>query len=126
MGKIIFFLMLSICLTSFVGTMASPLPERTIVSVIDTDNYYELRATYSEEKNKAVKEALNESIHPDKLFTEFVSQYDADIVFDDGTRFHIKISDTKLVIKFSKKSNSTVSYERMKKVFEAAKKALGK
>jgi hypothetical protein len=107
-------------------SMASPMPEKTVVSVIDTDTYYELRATYSEEKSKAVKGALNESILPDTLFSQSVSQYDADIVLDDGTRFHLKISDTKLVIKFSKKSNSAVSYERMKKVFEAAKKALSK
>jgi hypothetical protein len=105
---------------------ASAMPERTVVSIIDIDNYYELRATYHEEKNKAVKEALNESIRPDTLFSQSVSQYDADILLDDGTRFHLKISDTKLVIKFSKKANSIASYERMKKVFEAAKKALGK
>jgi c-di-AMP phosphodiesterase-like protein len=99
-------------------------PERTVVSVVDTDNYYELRATFDESKSSALKEAIDQSIHPDKLFGKSVSGYDAKVILQDGTRFYIRCADTKLVIKFNKKANTAAAYERMKIIFAEAKKVL--
>jgi hypothetical protein len=118
------FLLVLIFLATILNVVAKPLPEKTLVSVVETDNYYELRATYHERKNEALKEAINNSIQPDKLFGQSITQYDAYIVLDDGTRFRLKFSDTKIVIKFSKKANSSTSYEKMQKVFAAVKKVL--
>jgi hypothetical protein len=103
---------------------SNPFPEKTVVSVLDTDYYYELRATFQEEKHEELKKAIDKSIQPEKLFGQSITRYDADITLNDGTHFHLKISDTKIVIKFSKKTNSAAAYERMKTIFEAAKKAL--
>jgi hypothetical protein len=105
---------------------SNPLPKKTVVSVLDTDNSYELRATYDEEKSEALKEALDNSVRPDKLFGQSISRFDAYIVLNDGTRFYFKYSDTRLVIKFNKKANSAAAFERMKTIFAAAKSVLNK
>ncbi len=118
------FLFVLIFLATILNVVANPLPEKTLVSVVETDHYYELRATYDERKNEALKKAINNSLQPDKLFGQSITQYDAYIVLDDGTRFRLKFSDSKIVIKFSKKANSAASYEKMKKVFAAVKKVL--
>jgi hypothetical protein len=108
----------------FINAGSKPLPERTVFSVLDTDNSYELRASFHKEKSEALKKAINNSIQPERLFGQSINQYDADITLNDGTRFHLKISETRIVIKFNKKINKETAYERMKIIFAAAKKAL--
>lgn len=97
---------------------------RTVVSVLDTDNSYELRARFPEEKVNEVRQALDHAFHPDVLFGSSIRQYDALLMLKDGTLFSLKMSNDRLVIKFNKKKNSVASLERMKRIFTSAQSVI--
>ncbi len=103
------------------GSTAFRLREKSVVSVFDTDNSYELRARFSEDKLRELRKAIDTAFQPDVLFGNSIRQYDAILMLKDGTLFHLKLSNDRLVIKLNKKKNSEASLERMKKVFVAAK-----
>ncbi|MFY8037122.1 MAG: hypothetical protein ACOVMQ_08145 [Cyclobacteriaceae bacterium] len=94
---------------------------RTVVSVLDTDNSFELRARFPEERINEVRKAIDHAFQPDVLFGKTIRQYDALLMLKDGTLFSLKLSNDRLVIKLNKKKNSEASIERMKRVFDAAK-----
>jgi hypothetical protein len=106
------------------GSTAFSIREKTVVSVLDTDDSYELRARFPEGKVKELKKAIDNAFQPDVLFGNSIREYDALLLLKDGTLFSLKLSNDRLVIKLNKKKNSEASLERMKRVFSAAKMAI--
>ncbi len=121
MNRLVIFFLTVFLLT---GSTAFSIREKTVVSVLDTDDSYELRARFPESKLKELKKAIDNAFQPDVLFGNSIREYDALLLLKDGTLFSLKLSNDRLVIKLNKKKNSEASLERMKRVFSAAKTAI--
>lgn len=106
------------------GSTAFSIREKTVVSVLDTDDSYELRARFPEAKAKELRKAIDDAFQPDVLFGNSIREYDALLLLKDGTLFSLKLSNDRLVIKLNKKKNSEASFARMQRVFSAAKIAI--
>jgi len=94
------------------------------ISVNDDEDVYRMRASYDEDKTRAVQRIINAHLHPHQSLSVVHGYVDTDVTLDDGTSFHIKSKPGNLKIKFDKTENSEESCERMKEMCEEIKSVL--
>jgi len=87
---------------------------RTSVGVSESDNIYKLEAVYNEDLTGKVQRYINRQIEPNGLFESTNDYFDVTTQLKDRTRFYIKASPGRLLIKLNKKENSYESYTRIK------------
>jgi hypothetical protein len=88
------------------------------ISVSESGNIYKLRADYNEDKTGKVQRYINQQIAPNGLFASTEDYFDANTELRDRTKFYIKASPGKLLIKLDKKENTYASYARIKNMCE--------
>jgi hypothetical protein len=91
------------------------------ISVSEDEETYSFAANYDRANTGAVEGYINSNISPDKLGVSVNDYIDATTSLPDGTRFYVKESPGKIKIKLDKRTNSTSSYYRIKKMCEGLK-----
>jgi hypothetical protein len=91
------------------------------VTILDTDDTYQLTASFDKEKIGKVQHFINKSIKPNGLFESGDDYLDAVTLLHDKTKFYIKAFKGELFISLNKKENSVESYNRIKKMCEGVK-----
>jgi hypothetical protein len=88
------------------------------ISISESGDTYKLNAEYNEDKTGKVQRYINRQIEPNGLFASTEDYFDATTELKDRTKFYIKASPGKLVIKLNKQENSYASYARIKNMCE--------
>jgi len=88
------------------------------ISISESGNIYKLNAEYNEDKTGKVQRYINRQIEPNGLFGSTEDYFDVTTELKDRTKFYIKASPGKLVIKLNKQENSYASYARIKNMCE--------
>jgi len=86
----------------------------TDVTISESPGIYRLRADYDENNTGKVQRYINRHIEPNGLFGSTHDYFDANTELNDHTKFYIKASPGKLLIKIDKRENSYESYMRIK------------
>jgi len=94
------------------------------ISVNDDEDIYRMRASFDEDKTRAVQRIINAHLHGHHSLSVVHGYVDTDLTLDDGTSFHIKSKPGSLRINFDKTENSEESCERMKEMCEEIKNVL--
>lgn len=98
--------------------------DRTSFSVKESDNSYQLSATYDPDKTGKVQETLDDYLKQRGDVSFRNTQLDATMTLNDKTIFYIKSSPGNLLIKFDKKRNSEKALARFKKLGEELRELL--
>ncbi len=88
------------------------------VSITDSYQTYKLQAYYDEDKTAMVQRYINRQMEPNGLFESTDDYFDVTTELKDRTRFYIKASPGRLIIKINKRENSYQSYARVKNICE--------
>ncbi len=88
------------------------------VSVSESRSSYKMQAYYNRSKTDEVQRYINRQLAPNGLFSSADDYFDAHTQLNDKTRFYIKSSPGRLVIKLNKRENSYASYVRIKNMCE--------
>ncbi len=94
------------------------------VSVTDSDDFYKVKADYDESRTSKLYRYIRKNLGSDGLFQSEDDHLDAVVQLDDHTRFYVKASPGKFLLKMDKDENSEASYDRIRKVGEGIKKVL--
>jgi hypothetical protein len=94
------------------------------ISISESGDTYKLDAKYNEDKTGKVQRYINRQIEPNGLFASTEDYFDATTELKDRTKFYIKASPGKLVIKLNKQENSYASYARIKNMCEGVARIL--
>jgi preprotein translocase subunit SecF len=81
---------------------------------------YHVFARYDRRKTRDVQYYLDRTLGTDHMFRK--SKINATITLDDHTRFYVKNSPGRLVIRLNRDENSEEAYWRMKELAEGLKK----
>jgi len=90
----------------------------TDVTISESSGTYRLRADYNEDNTQKVQRYINRCIEPNGLFSSTEDYFDANTELKDHTKFYIKASPGKLLIKINKGENDYESYARIKNMCE--------
>lgn len=88
------------------------------ISISESHDIYKLQAAYNEDKTGEVQGYINRQIEPNRLFSSTEDYFDANTELKDRTKFYIKSSPGKLMIKLNKRENSYASCARIKNMCE--------
>jgi hypothetical protein len=88
------------------------------ISISESGDIYKLNAEYNEDKTGKVQRYINRQIEPNGLFASTEDYFDVTTELKDRTKFYIKASPGKLLIKLNKQENSYASYARIKNMCE--------
>jgi hypothetical protein len=107
---------LFIALISFTKVFKESKLDRTSFSVKESDDSYQISATYDPNKTGKVQAALDDNLKQrgDASFKN--TQLDATMTLSNKMNFYIKSSPGKLLIKLDKKRNSSQALARFKKL----------
>lgn len=86
----------------------------------ENDDLYQVSARYDRHRTSEVQYYLDRTLGTDHMFRK--SKINATITLDDHTRFYVKNSPGRLVIKLNRFENSEEAYWRMKELAEGLKK----
>jgi hypothetical protein len=98
--------------------------DRTSVSITDSDEVYELTASYNAYKIPKIQSFINETMKPTVVFKSVDDNFTKTIVLDSKTQLVFTTSSCKLKIKLNKRENVDASYAKVKELFEGVKAAL--
>jgi hypothetical protein len=88
--------------------------------ISDNDDMYQMFARYGRHRTSEVQSYLDRTLGTDHMFRK--SKINATITLDDHTRFYVRNSPGRLVIKLNRDENSEEAYWRMKELTEGLKK----
>ena len=88
------------------------------VSISESRVMYKLQAYYNEDKTSEVQRYINKQIEPNGLFSSGEDHFDVNTQLGDRTKFYIKSSPGRLIIKINKRENSYQSVARIKNMCE--------
>ena len=88
------------------------------VSISESGSSYKMQAYYNRNKTGAVQRFINREIQPSGLYQSEDDYFDVHTELSDRTRFYIKSSPGKIIIKINKRENSYASYMRVKNICE--------
>ena len=94
------------------------------ISVSEDADTYSFSANYDRSNTGRVEGYINSEISPNRLGNSENDYVDANTSLPDNTRFYIKESPGRLKIVLDKRTNSTASYYRIKKMCEGVKERL--
>jgi hypothetical protein len=89
------------------------------LQIKESENRYQIYANYNRDRTAQVRRYLDTRLHTHDLFRN--STIDADVVLEDNTKFYVKNTPGKLVIKFNRDDNSEESFREMKRLAEGLK-----
>ncbi|GAB3933181.1 hypothetical protein [Larkinella terrae] len=115
---------LFVSLVSITKAVVAPKSDRTSFSVRESDDSYQISATYDPDKTRKVQSYLDEYLTRSGDASFKNAQIDATMTLNDKTIFYIKSSPGNLLIKFDKKRNSEKALARFKKLAEKLRETL--
>ncbi|RRB03681.1 hypothetical protein [Larkinella rosea] len=115
---------LLVSLVVITKAVVAPKSGRTSFSVKESDNSYQISATYDPDKTRKVQHYLDEYLTRSGDASFKNAQIDATMTLNDKTIFYIKSSPGNLLIKFDKKRNPEKALGRFKKLAEKLRELL--
>lgn len=94
------------------------------LSYKDKDDYYYMKAHFSENYTRAVEHHMNEKIGRKNNVSFLNVDSDADFTLEDGTTFHLKKYPGFIELKLDKTVNSKRSYYLVKDMCEGLRKVV--
>ena len=116
---------ISLLFICFAGLSHKLPPDKTWVTITDSDHYYELNASYDKAKTHSVQKYMNDCITGYHDISFVNAQLDADITLDSKMTFYIKSHPGELELKFDKRKNNTDDYIKFKKMCEGIRTLVG-
>lgn len=95
------------------------------ISVKDTDDEYTFSAYFDEKKTDEIVKVIDQNIAPTTIHSD-ENEIDVTTTLDDKTKFDLQYEPGEVMIKLNKNENSKSSYQRVKKMCEEIKSAIGK
>jgi|GEM_PF-1348561 len=89
------------------------------IQIKENDDRFQVYASYDRDKTARIQRYLDSKLHSNNLFHH--SRVDADVVLEDNTKFYIKNTPGRLVIKFKRDENSEEAYHNMRDLAEGLK-----
>ena len=96
----------------------------TALTTNDDTDTYTFTARYDPRETGRVESYINENISPNQMGSSENDYVDANTSLSDNTRFYIKESPGRLKIRLDKRTNTTASFYRIKKMCEGVNKLL--
>jgi len=94
------------------------------ISAKDTDDAFTYTASFDEDYTNRVQDYINHSMRPNGLFRSTHDYFNVTTTLADHTNFNVKESPGNLKIEIDKRTNSTASYLRIKKMCEGVSEVL--
>jgi hypothetical protein len=106
-------------LRHFAGTQFDD-DDNITLRIKENEDQYQVYARYSRHRAPDVQSYLDRTLGTDHMFRK--TKIDATITLDDHTRFYVRNSPGKLVIRLNRDENSEQAYWRLKELAEGLKK----
>ncbi|MBK6544463.1 MAG: hypothetical protein WAR77_04935 [Saprospiraceae bacterium] len=120
--KLTFSLIALLTITTF-GAFQNT-PDKISISESESDETYEITASYGLEKIQQVHNFLNESFAPTPVFNSVNDYFEKTFTFENKMRLYIKTNPGKLLLILNKQENSEESLEWMKNLYTGLEETL--
>lgn len=94
---------------------------KTNIAFTETKNSYQLKAYYNAKETKDVARYIDAALKPEAIFQQ-QADLDRQVVLHDHTRFYIKVSAGKLLLRLDKTANTKAGFDRIRKICQGVAK----